>query len=203
MNRPTIVVVDDEPIIRMDIREILENDYHVVAEGKNGEEAVELAHRHKPDLMIMDVKMPGLNGIKATNIIRKFSDCSVLLLTAYSHKELVQEAREAGVTAYLVKPVSEEDLIPAVEIALSQRDRMTALKKDMENMKRKMEERKVIERAKGKLMDQFSWSEPEAYRWIRQESMNRRISMVQLAEKLLAGNGHVVCNGKSIGIQEK
>ncbi|WP_126427839.1 ANTAR domain-containing response regulator [Brevibacillus marinus] len=185
MNRPTIVVVDDEPIIRMDIREILEHEYRVVAEGKNGEEAVALAHKHKPDLMIMDVKMPVLNGIKATTIIRKFSDCSVLLLTAYSHKELVQEARQAGVTAYLVKPVTEEDLIPAVEIALNQRDQLTSLKRDIENMKRKIEERKVIERAKGKLMDQFSLSEPEAYRWIRQESMNRRISMIQLAEELL------------------
>lgn len=185
MSRPTIIVIDDEPIIRMDIREILEHDYHVVAEGKNGEEAIELAHKHKPDLMIMDVKMPVLNGIKATTIIRKFSDCSVLLLTAYSDKELVQEARRARVTAYLVKPVTEEDLIPAVEIALNQRDQMVSLKRDIEEMKRKFEERKVIERAKGKLMDQFSLSEPEAYRWIRQESMNRRVSMIQLAEELL------------------
>lgn len=149
MTQPKIMVVDDEPIIRMDLREMLENEgYLVVAEAKNGEEAVELAHRHKPDLIIMDVKMPVLNGIKASGIIRSFSDSSILLLTAYSQKELVQDARKAGVSAYLVKPVSEDDLIPAVEIALSQKEKVVALKKDIHTLKQKIEDRKT--RGKGK-----------------------------------------------------
>jgi len=187
MSQPSILVVDDEPIIRMDIREMLENEgYFVVAEAKNGEEAVALAHKHKPDLIIMDVKMPMLNGIKATEIIRKFTDASILLLTAYSQKELVQDARNAGVTAYLVKPISEEDLIPAVEIALSQKEQMDSLKKDINDLKQKFEERKTIERAKGKIMDQQALGEEAAYRWMQQQSMQRRMSLVKLAEEILA-----------------
>lgn len=186
MTTAKIVVIDDEPIIRMDIKEMLEaENYHVVAEGKNGEEAVELAYKHKPDMIIMDVKMPVMDGIKASEIIRKFSDSSILLLTAYSQKELVQEAKGAGVTAYLVKPVSEEDLIPAVEIALSQREKMISLKQDVLEMKEKMEERKLVEKAKGRLMKQFSLSEDEAFKWIRNESMKRRVSLTKLAEQIL------------------
>ncbi|RNB55255.1 response regulator [Brevibacillus gelatini] len=188
MTQPKIMVVDDEPIIRMDLREILENEgYHVVAEAKNGEEAVELAHRHKPDLIIMDVKMPGLNGIKASSIIRSFSDCSILLLTAYSQKELVLDARKAGVTAYLVKPVSEDDLIPAVEIALSQKEKVVSLKKDISDLKQKIEDRKCVEKAKGKLMKALSLEEEAAYKWMQQASMQRRMPLVKLAEEILAG----------------
>jgi response regulator NasT len=131
----SIVIVDDDPIIRMDIREMLEEEgYEVSGEARNGEEAIELVARLKPDLVIMDVKMPVMNGIKAAQIIRKLHDSSILLLTAYSQRELVQDAREAGVAAYLVKPVSEEDLIPAVEIALSQKEKIESLKKDLEQL---------------------------------------------------------------------
>lgn len=186
MSRYKILVVDDEPIIRMDLTEILEREgYEVVAEAKNGEEAIELAHRHRPDLVIMDVKMPVMNGIKATDIIRKFTDSSVLLLTAYSHKELVQEARQSGVTAYLVKPVSEEDLIPAVEIALSQRERVSSFQKDIQDLQQKIEERKIVERAKGKLMNKLQLNEEEAYKWLQRQSMETRVSMAKLAEELL------------------
>jgi AmiR/NasT family two-component response regulator len=186
MTPPKIVVIDDEPIIRMDIKEMLEaENYHVIAEGKNGEEAVELAYKHKPDMIIMDVKMPVMDGIKASEIIRKFSDTSIMLLTAYSQKELVQEAKGAGVTAYLVKPVSEEDLIPAVEIALSQREKMLSLKQDVLQMKQKMEERKLVEKAKGRLMSHFSLPEEDAFRWMRNESMKQRVPLAKLAEQLL------------------
>ncbi|MET3290495.1 UNVERIFIED_CONTAM: AmiR/NasT family two-component response regulator [Brevibacillus sp. OAP136] len=186
MSRYKILVVDDEPIIRMDLTEILQREgYEVVAEGKNGEEAVELAYRHKPDLVIMDVKMPVMNGIKAADIIRKFSHTSILLLTAYSHRELIQEARQSGVTAYLVKPVSEEDLIPAIEIALSQRDRVSSLQQDIEDLKQKMEERKIVERAKGKLMSTLQLGEEEAYKWLQRQSMESRVSMAKLAQELL------------------
>jgi AmiR/NasT family two-component response regulator len=192
MTQPKIMVVDDEPIIRMDLREMLEGEgYLVVAEAKNGEEAVSLAHRHKPDLIIMDVKMPVLNGIKASNIIRSFSDSSILLLTAYSQKELVQDARKAGVTAYLVKPVSEDDLIPAVEIALSQKEKVDSLKKDIHDLKQKMENRKVVEKAKGKLMSSLSLEEEAAYKWLQQESMQRRMPLVKLAEEILSGHHNI------------
>ncbi|CAM3303697.1 MULTISPECIES: response regulator [Brevibacillus] len=188
MTQPKIIVVDDEPIIRMDLREMLENEgYLVVAEAKNGEEAVSLAHRHKPDLIIMDVKMPILNGVKASQIIRSFSDSSILLLTAYSQKELIQDARKAGVTAYLVKPISEEDLIPAVEIALSQKEKEVALKRDIDELKQKIEDRKAVEKAKGKLMGSLSLEEGAAYRWMQQVSMQRRVPLVKLAQEILAG----------------
>ncbi|WP_429795396.1 ANTAR domain-containing response regulator [Brevibacillus choshinensis] len=195
MTQPKIMVVDDEPIIRMDLREMLENEgYLVVAEAKNGEEAVEQAHRHKPDLIIMDVKMPVLNGIKASGIIRSFSDSSILLLTAYSQKELVQDARKAGVTAYLVKPVSEDDLIPAVEIALSQKEKVVALKKDIHTLKQKIEDRKAVEKAKGKLMSSLSLEEEAAYKWLQQVSMQRRMPLAKLAEEILSGEQAIESN---------
>ncbi|MFC8684896.1 ANTAR domain-containing response regulator [Brevibacillus porteri] len=196
MTQPKIMVVDDEPIIRMDLREMLENEgYLVVAEAKNGEEAVEQAHRHKPDLIIMDVKMPVLNGIKASSIIRTFSDSSILLLTAYSQKELVQDARKAGVTAYLVKPVSEDDLIPAVEIALSQKEKVVSLKKDINDLKQKIEDRKAVEKAKGKLMSALSLEEDAAYKWMQQVSMQRRMPLVKLAEEILSGEQAIFAQG--------
>ncbi|WP_028552839.1 ANTAR domain-containing response regulator [Paenibacillus sp. UNC451MF] len=183
----SIVVVDDDPIIRMDIREMLEEEgYTVAGEAKNGEEAVALVARLKPDLVIMDVKMPVMNGIKATQIIRRMQDTSVLLLTAYSQKELVKDARSAGVAAYLVKPVSEEDLIPAVEIALSQKERIDGLKKDLEELKQSLEDRKRIEKVKGMLMKAYALEEEEAYRRLREASMASRITLGKLAEQLLA-----------------
>ncbi|KEQ27059.1 MULTISPECIES: ANTAR domain-containing response regulator [Paenibacillus] len=184
----SIVVVDDDPIIRMDIREMLEEEgYAVAGEAKNGEEAIELVAALKPDLVIMDVKMPVMNGIKASRIIRSLHDTetSVLLLTAYSQKELVQDARSAGVAAYLVKPVSEEDLIPAVEIALSQKERIDSLKKDLEQLKQSIEERKRIEKAKGIVMKTFALDEEEAYRKMRAASMAESMPLIKLADGIL------------------
>ncbi|MGG6471021.1 response regulator, partial [Saccharococcus caldoxylosilyticus] len=123
MSKLKLVVVDDDPITRMDIKEMLiQAGYEVIGEGKNGEEAIDLVYRFKPDIVIMDIKMPKMDGIKATRIIRNFKQSAVILLTAYSQRELVNDAKEAGVTGYLVKPVSEEDLIPAIEIAKSQQE---------------------------------------------------------------------------------
>lgn len=184
--KSSIVVVDDDPIIRMDIREMLEEEgYAVAGEAKNGQEAVELVGRLRPDLVIMDVKMPEMNGIKATQIIRKWHETSVLLLTAYSQRELVQEAQQAGVGAYLVKPVTEADLLPAVAIALSQKRKLDALRKDLEELKQTVEDRKRIERAKGMLMKVMGLDEEEAYRKLRGMSMEERLPLGKLAERVL------------------
>jgi response regulator NasT len=183
----SIVIVDDDPIIRMDIREMLEEEGYVVAgEAKNGEEAIEIVARLKPDLVIMDVKMPVMNGIKAAQIIRRLHNASVLLLTAYSQRELVQDARAAGVAAYLVKPVSEEDLIPAVAIALSQKEQMESLKKDLQRLKQSIEERKQVEKAKGAVMKAFELGEEEAYQRMRGASMSARMPLSKLAERILS-----------------
>lgn len=187
--RPAIVIVDDDPIIRLDLREMLEEEgYRIAGEAKNGTEAIELAARLQPELVIMDVKMPAMNGIKAADVIRKLrnQDTSVLLLTAYSQKELVREARSAGVSAYLVKPVSEEHLIPAVEIVLGQREKMASLRSELQELRQSVEDRKVIERAKGALMREMSCDEEEAYRRLREASMFSREPMPHLAKRLLA-----------------
>ncbi|MGZ0085413.1 ANTAR domain-containing response regulator [Caldibacillus thermoamylovorans] len=186
MSTLKLIVVDDDPITRMDIKEMLmQAGYEVVGEGRNGEEAIDLVYQFKPDIVIMDIKMPKMDGIKATRIIRKFNLCAVVLLTAYSQRELVNDAKEAGVTGYLVKPVSEEDLIPAIEIAKSQQEQFRLLERDIQLLKKSIEERKVIEKAKGKLMKRFSCSEEKAYEWIRKKSMEHRIPMFKLAEKII------------------
>lgn len=186
--KPSIVVVDDDPIIRMDIREMLEeHGYSVTGEAKNGQDAVEIAVKLKPDLVIMDMKMPIMGGIKAAKLIRKLQDSAVLMLTAYSQKDLVQEARKAGVTAYLVKPVSEENLLPAVEIALSQKEQMDTLKEALKELEQSIEERKIIEKAKGIVMQEHSIDEEEAFRRMRGASMENRISLRKLAESILEG----------------
>ena len=181
-----IMIVDDEPITRMDIREILEGSgYDVVGEGRNSEEAIEKAYYLKPDLIIMDVKMPKVNGIKTSSVIRGFSDCAILLLTAYSHHELIEQAKDAEINGYLVKPVSERELLPAVEMILSERSRFKALQKEIFRLNQKMEERKIIERAKGILMQQLSCSEYDAYRSMQKHSMATHIPLAKLAEQII------------------
>ncbi|MEX2461899.1 MAG: response regulator [Paenibacillaceae bacterium] len=195
--KSSIVVVDDDPIIRMDIREMLEEGgYFVAGEAKDGQEAIELVARVKPDLVIMDVKMPVMNGIKASQIILKLQQNTyVLLLTAYSQKELVEDARDAGVAAFLVKPVSEENLLPAVEIALSQKEKIDSLKNDIKQLKQTIEERKVIEKAKGIVMQVFALDEGEAYRKMRAASMSTRTSLSQLAACILTDGVARLSNG--------
>lgn len=182
-----IMIVDDDPITRMDLREMLKDEgYKVVKECKNGEEAVKYSLELEPDLIIMDVKMPVLNGIKAAKIIRQKLDAAILLLTAYSQRELIKDAKESGVTAYLVKPVTEVDLVPAIEIAMNQKRQFECLSKDLQSLKEKLAERLLIEKAKGKIMDVRLYSEEAAYRWMREYSMKHRKSLNVVAELILA-----------------
>lgn len=186
MGKARIMIVDDESILRMDIREMLEEGgYEVVAEAGNGEAAVELAHIHHPDLIIMDVKMPRLNGMKASRIIHSKLRIPIVLLTAYSDGQLVEDAKTAGVVAYLVKPVSESDLIPAVEIALAQGARLLQLSSSIRRLEKQLEIRKLVERAKGILMEQYGLSEQRAYEMLRSESMNRRIPLERMAQEVI------------------
>ncbi len=186
MSKPRILVVDDESILRMDIKEMLiEAGYDVVAEANNGDLAIELASKHHPDLIIMDVKMPKMNGIKASRIIHSSFGIPVLLLTAYSETELIKEARMANVVGYLVKPISERDLIPAVEMALGQSERVKVLAGNIRDLQAKIEERKRVEKAKGMIMLTYKVSETEAYERMRAHSMKYRISMKEVAEYII------------------
>ncbi|MFC5402906.1 ANTAR domain-containing response regulator [Cohnella soli] len=188
MEQTTVIIADDDPIIRMDMREMLqEYGYIVAGTAKNGEESVEMAAKLRPALILLDVKMPRMNGLKAARLIRRMYDPAIVLVTACSGKDTVREAGEAGVTAYLVKPVSEENLFPAIEIALCQQARTEGLKRTLISLERSAEERKAVERAKGYLMQTHDWSEEEAYRFMRGASMESRLTMGKLAEAVLQG----------------
>jgi response regulator NasT len=175
-----ILVAEDEALIRMDLIEMLrEAGYEVVAEAVNGEQAIELAQIHKPDLAILDVKMPVLDGISAAEKI--ISIAPVLMLTAFSQRELVERARDAGVMAYVVKPFSIGDLVPAIEIAISRHRQMVSLASEVADLHERLETRKLIDRAKGILMQALNLSEPEAFSWIQRAAMDRRLTMKQVA----------------------
>ncbi len=175
-----ILVAEDEALIRMDLIEMLrEAGYEVVAEAVNGEQAIELAQIHKPDLAILDVKMPVLDGISAAEKI--ISIAPVLMLTAFSQRELVERARDAGVMAYVVKPFSIGDLVPAIEIAISRHRQMDSLASEVADLHERLETRKLIDRAKGILMQALNLSEPEAFSWIQRAAMDRRLTMKQVA----------------------
>ena len=185
-NRPArILVAEDEALIRLDLVEMLtEAGYEVVAQATNGVEAIALAKEFKPDLTILDVKMPELDGISAAQEIIEISP--VLMLTAFSQKELVERARDAGVMAYVVKPFSINDLTPAIEIAMSRHLQMRSLKDEVSDLHERLETRKVIDRAKGILMAAMNLSEPEAFGWIQRAAMDRRISMKAVAEAVIS-----------------
>ncbi len=175
-----ILVAEDETLIRMDLVEMLiEAGYDVVAQASNGEEAIALAKVFTPDLAILDVKMPVLDGISAAETI--ISIAPVLMLTAFSQKELVDRARDAGVMAYVVKPFSIADLVPAMEIAMSRHQQMTSLAAEVADLHERLETRKLIDRAKGILMAALNLSEPEAFSWIQRAAMDRRLSMKEVA----------------------
>ena len=181
-----IVIADNESIIRMDLRELLEEAGHtVLAEASDGLQAVELARRHQPDLIIMDIKMPEMDGITAAKIISNDRLAPVLLLTAYSQKEIVEKAKDSGVLAYLVKPVKEANLFPAMEIAMSRFQEFTELEKELEGVKNSLENRKLLDRAKGILMEAHGLTENEAFRRIQQYSMNKRKSIRDVAEMII------------------
>lgn len=177
-----IVIADNESIIRMDLKEILEEAGHeVVGEAKDGLKAVEFTKKYKPDLVIMDIKMPEMDGITAAKIISHDKLAPVLLLTAFSQKEIVDKAKDSGVLAYLVKPVRESNLFPAMEIALSRYEEMTQLEAELDNVKNSLEMRKTLDRAKGILMDAYGLNESEAYRRIQQYSMAKRKTIKEVA----------------------
>jgi response regulator NasT len=180
-NRPArILVAEDEALIRLDLVEMLtEAGYEVVGQATNGVEAVTLAKELKPDLAILDVKMPELDGISAAQEIIEISP--VLMLTAFSQKELVERARDAGVMAYVVKPFSIGDLTPAIEIAISRHLQMRTLREEVADLYERLETRKIIDRAKGILMKAMDLSEPEAFSWIQRSAMDRRLSMKEVA----------------------
>jgi response regulator NasT len=180
-----ILVAEDEALIRLDLVEMLtEAGYEVVAEAANGVQAIALAKEFLPDLAILDVKMPELDGISAAEQIIEIAP--VLMLTAFSQKELVERARDAGVMAYVVKPFNIDDLTPAIEIAISRHLQMRSLREEVLDLHERLETRKVIERAKGILMSALALSEPEAFSWIQRAAMDRRISMKAVAEAVIS-----------------
>jgi two-component system, response regulator PdtaR len=192
--RGRVVIAEDEALIRLDLREMLEEEgFTVVAEAGDGERAVELAAAHRPDLVILDVKMPKLDGISAAERIAAGRICPVVILTAFSQRDLVERARDAGAMAYLVKPFAKSDLLPAVEIAMSRFAEFAALEREVATLQERLETRKVVERAKSRLQEEFGMTEAEAFRWIQKTSMDRRLSMREVADGVLtaAGGGPV------------
>jgi two-component system, response regulator PdtaR len=184
-----IVIADDEPIIRMDLRRTLENMGHIVAgEAGDGRQAIEVTRELKPDVVILDVKMPQMDGIDAAKIISTEGVAPVLLLTAYSDRELVERAKDAGVFAYLIKPFKEADLMPAIEIAISRFEELLEIEKEVADLENKLETRKAVDRAKGILMDLYGLKEQDAFRRIQVQSMNTRKSMREIAEAIIIAN---------------
>jgi response regulator NasT len=180
-----VVVAEDESLIRMDIVETLrDKGFDVVGEAGDGNKAVELAFALKPDLMVMDIKMPDLDGLSAAEKIAELK-IPVVLLTAFSQQELVTRAAEVGAMAFLVKPFSPQDLLPAIEIALSRHAQLIALETEIQDLGERLETRKLVERAKAVLSEKMKLTEPEAFRWIQKASMDRRLSMADVSRTVL------------------
>lgn len=182
-----ILVVDDEPIIRMDLIEILEEqNCIVVAEAADGETAVNLGRTIRPEITLMDIKMPGnIDGLEAARILIEEEICPVVLLTAYNHKEFIEESADAGVFGYLIKPINENEVFPALKVAVAKWQYMQELKEENANLKGKLEKRKIIDIAKGILMDKYDMKEREAYRKIQKLSMEKRTDMSEIAKSII------------------
>ncbi len=180
------IVVEDETLIRLDIVETLtEAGFTVVAQGSTGEEAIALVDEHEPELVVMDVKMPGIDGITAAEQILAKHNCAVVMLTAFSQKDLVDRARDAGAMAYVIKPFTPADLIPAVEIAISRKAEMSILQQEVASLTEQFETRKRVDRAKGLLQEKMGLTESEAFRWIQKTSMDRRLTMREVADAVI------------------
>ena len=183
-----VLVVEDEALIRMDLAEMLTEEGYVVAgEAGDGEQALELARRLHPDLVIMDIKMPKMDGITAATSIVEERIAPVVMLTAFSQRELIEQARDAGVMAYLVKPFARHELVPAIELAVSRFAEKRALEDEVATLSERLETRKVVDRAKGLLMTRQQMTEPEAFRWIQRTAMDRRTTMKAVAEAVVEG----------------
>jgi AmiR/NasT family two-component response regulator len=181
-----VVVAEDESLIRLDIVEILrDNGFDVVGEAGDGETAVQLATELRPDLVIMDVRMPQLDGIEAAKRLSDAHVAPVVLLTAFSQKELVERASDAGVLAYVIKPFTPNDLLPAIEIALARHAQIIALESEVADLNERFETRKLVDRAKGLLNEKMGLTEPEAFRWIQKASMDRRLTMHDVAKAII------------------
>lgn len=184
--RPRVLVAEDEALIRLDLVELLdEQGYEVVGEAADGETAVSLARELEPDLVVMDVKMPKQDGIEAARIIAEERVAPVVMLTAFSQRELVERAREAGAMAYVVKPFDASDVIPAIEIAMARYAEIRAVEAEVSDLEERLASRKVVDQAKGLLQQQFGMSEPEAFRWIQKSAMDMRKSMREVAEGVI------------------
>jgi len=182
-----VVIAEDEALIRLDLAEMLaEEGYDVVGQAGDGRTAVELAEQHRPDLVVLDVKMPKLDGIAAAQRIAEQRLAPVVILTAFSQRELVERARDAGAMAYLVKPFSQSDLVPAVEMAVSRFAELQLLEAEVADLTDRLETRKAVDRAKAVLQRQLELSEPDAFRWIQKTAMDLRLSMRQVAEGVIA-----------------
>jgi len=181
-----VVVAEDEALIRLDVVEMLrDGGFDVVGEAGDGEQAVRLAEEQRPDLVVMDVKMPVLDGISAAERIVRARIAPVVLLTAFSQRELVERARDAGAMAYVVKPFSAADLLPALEIAVSRHQEIAALEAEVADLTDRFETRKLVDRAKGLLQQKFGMSEPDAFRWIQKTSMDKRLTMREVANAVV------------------
>ncbi len=191
----TVVIAEDEAIVRLDLRELLADEgYEVVGETGRGDEAVDLVRQHRPDLVILDIKMPGMDGLTAAHAINAERKTAVLILTAFSQRDLIEQARDAGALAYLVKPFQKEELLPAIEVALARFNEMVALEAenaslsdDKRGLEEQLETRRWIDRAKGKLMDDHGMREGEAFSFIQQTAMNTRTTMRDVAKGVVEG----------------
>lgn len=183
-----VVIAEDEAIIRLDLKETLEEEgYEVVGETGRGDEAVELVKQHAPDIAILDIKMPGLDGLSAAREIAGERRAAVLILTAFSQRDLVEQARDAGALAYLVKPFQRSELIPAVEVAIGRFREMRALAEQAQMLEEQLETRKLVDRAKGRLMDEHHLAEADAFAFVQKTAMRERLTMKAVAERVLAG----------------
>ena len=183
-----VVIAEDEAIIRLDLRETLEEEgYEVIGEAGRGDVALDLIRELKPDLAILDVKMPGMDGLEVARVVGNEKICGVLVLTAFSQREIIEQARDAGALAYLVKPFQKSDLIPAIEVAIGRFRELQALTGQMEVLGEQLEARKIIDKAKGRLIDDFNMKEQEAFSFIQRTAMKDRSRMRDVAEKILSG----------------
>jgi response regulator NasT len=184
-----VVIAEDEAIIRLDLKETLEEEgYQVIGESGRGDQALELIRELRPDLAILDVKMPGMDGLEVARQIDVEKICGVLILTAFSQREMVEHARDAGALAYLVKPFQKSDLIPAIEVAIGRFRELQTLSGHVEALGEQIEARKIIDRAKGQLMDQFSMKEQDAFAFIQRAAMQDRVKMRDVADRILSGD---------------
>ena len=183
-----IVIAEDEAIIRLDLRETLEDEgYQVVGDCGRGDEAVELVRSHKPDVAILDIKMPGMSGLEAAILISNEKICPVVMLTAFSQREIIEQARDAGALAYLVKPFQKADLVPAIELAIARFGEMRALTGEVEALGAQLEVRKLVDRAKGILIDKYRMTENDSFSYIQKMAMSERTRMGDIAGRIISG----------------